>query len=91
MTTPPIELRDYWRLWTRDDALHNVAPQRQAVGPQAWDLFVRVGLQYRVLAPSTVDGRKVYAWSDCLPCPLVLEGYSDHAPQGGGEPGEKKG
>ena len=80
MSQAPIEMREYYRLWTRDDALRGTLPQRLPVGPlvngfQPHDLFVRVGLQYRCLAPHYLNGAKTYLWGEWQDCPIALQGY----------------
>jgi hypothetical protein len=74
----PIELREFYRLWLREDALRGVAPVRLPTGPlvdgvQPFDLFVRVGLQYRTLGRVEKSGAKAYEWSEWQDCATVLE------------------
>lgn len=69
----PIEMREYFRLWTRDDARKGIKPLFLPTGPDSpGDLFVRVGLQYRY--------RSKAGPSDWLDCPIALEGYTDSPP-----------
>jgi hypothetical protein len=94
----PIEIRDYYRRWQREDGQRSppLLPQRLPVGPQVsgvqpHDLFVREGLQFRCLVKATgPGGARGYAWSDWQSVPVALEGYTDGAGGGPAEPGQEK-
>jgi hypothetical protein len=92
----PLELREYYRLWTREDAMRGLVPLKLPTGPvvgghQPFDLFVRVGLQYRGMVKSVLDdGHATTGWSAWMDCPTVLEGYElpggkEKAPLGASE------
>lgn len=85
----PIEIRQRWRLWTREDAKKGIMPQKLATGPevngqQPFDLFVMVGLQYRTHQKVFLNNAKTIQWSDWIDVAISKEGYDDAAPQPGG-------
>jgi hypothetical protein len=72
----PIELRQRFRKYTLEDAKNGLTPIKLAPAPGARpDLFVAVGIQYRVQRKAFLNGAKTYEWSEWIECKVSLEGY----------------
>jgi hypothetical protein len=74
----PIELREYFRRWQREDYTQNLSPIKLQTGSaeRPVDIFVRVGLQFRCLVKNP---DRTLEWSEWQGVPVVLEGYEKTA------------